>query len=57
MINNKMIIATIMITVILVTAWKHNRTNDIDNNVFLKNLAFQVLLSTVSLDDLWMHLD
>ena len=52
-----MIIATIMITVILVTAWKHNHTNDIDNNVFLKNLVFQVLLSTVSLDDLWMHLD
>ena len=46
-IDNKIIIATIMITVIiLLTMQKHNHTkNDI---FFLKNLPYQVLLSSVS---------
>ena len=49
-INDKIIIATIKITVIiLVTMQKHNHTNDINNEIhFLKNLRHQVLLSSVS---------
>ena len=37
-------ITTIMIKAILVTMYKHNNTNDINNDNFLKKLIYQVLL-------------
>ena len=46
-IDNKIIVATIMITVIiLLTMQKHNDTKS--DIFFLKNLPYQVLLSSVS---------
>ena len=42
--DDKVMITAIMIKAILVTMYKHNNTNDINNDNFLKKLIYQVLL-------------